>query len=200
MKKLAIALALAGGATIAPQAEAAVQLNGSCLTDNVISVGSGSTIDSCIGWYTGNALSGSPADNLTINAALTALGYSGPTIDYSSLPPGNILAGLGGSSIIDFGQVLNGIVYIGIHFGGSAPGDEGNNTGFYKIDASDLETIQINPTYAIGSSNAVLLSSTPTVAVPEPATWALMLLGFAAIGFAMRRNTKQTVAVRYNFA
>jgi len=27
--------------------------------------------------------------------------------------------------------------------------------------------------------------------VPEPATWAMMLLGFGAIGFAMRRRRKQ---------
>ena len=30
-----------------------------------------------------------------------------------------------------------------------------------------------------------------TGAVPEPATWALMLLGFGAVGFAMRRQRKQ---------
>jgi hypothetical protein len=35
-------------------------------------------------------------------------------------------------------------------------------------------------------------------AVPEPATWALMLLGFAGIGLAMRRR-KQHMAVKYNF-
>jgi hypothetical protein len=29
-----------------------------------------------------------------------------------------------------------------------------------------------------------------SASVPEPATWAMMLLGFGAIGFAMRRNRK----------
>lgn len=42
----------------------------------------------------------------------------------------------------------------------------------------------------------------PTAAIPEPTTWALMLLGFAAIGFSMRRNKAATgeTRVRYNFA
>lgn len=34
-------------------------------------------------------------------------------------------------------------------------------------------------------------------AVPEPATWAMMLLGFGAIGFGMRRRRSDTVRVRF---
>lgn len=34
-------------------------------------------------------------------------------------------------------------------------------------------------------------------AVPEPATWMMMLLGMAGIGFAMRRKTNTTLRVRY---
>ena len=34
-------------------------------------------------------------------------------------------------------------------------------------------------------------------AVPEPATWMMMLLGMAGIGFTMRRKEKQTLRVRY---
>jgi hypothetical protein len=170
-------------------------LNGSCT--GVISVASPSTVDSCIGWYTGNVLN--TPGNASINDALTQLGYSGPAIVFANLPAANILAGLGGSSTIDFGQVLNGTVFVGLHFGGSAPGDAGNNTAFFKIDASNLDTIQINPVDAIGSSNAVLLTVIPA-GVPEPATWALMLLGFGGIGFAMRRQKQQSVAVRYDFA
>jgi hypothetical protein len=35
-------------------------------------------------------------------------------------------------------------------------------------------------------------------AVPEPATWAMMILGFSAIGFSMRRKQRQSI--RYSFA
>ncbi|RIK47675.1 MAG: hypothetical protein DCC57_14050, partial [Chloroflexi bacterium] len=34
--------------------------------------------------------------------------------------------------------------------------------------------------------------------VPEPATWAMMILGFGVIGAAIRRQRRQTV--RYSFA
>jgi hypothetical protein len=40
----------------------------------------------------------------------------------------------------------------------------------------------------IGFDNITLGSATPTGSVPEPATWAMMLLGFAGIGLAMRRR------------
>jgi len=43
------------------------------------------------------------------------------------------------------------------------------------------------------------LSFTPA-AVPEPSTWAMMLLGFGAIGFAMRRKTGATGERRLNLA
>ena len=34
-------------------------------------------------------------------------------------------------------------------------------------------------------------------AVPEPSTWALMLLGFAAVGFTMRRSKETSVRVKF---
>ena len=33
--------------------------------------------------------------------------------------------------------------------------------------------------------------------VPEPATWAMMLMGFGAMGFAIRRRRDATVRVRF---
>lgn len=43
-------------------------------------------------------------------------------------------------------------------------------------------------------ANTVTVSRV-TAAVPEPSTWALMILGFGAVGYAMRR--RQKVAVRF---
>lgn len=41
------------------------------------------------------------------------------------------------------------------------------------------------------------LTFTPAAAVPEPATWAMMLAGFGAIGFGMRRKRKPAPKVRF---
>ena len=42
-----------------------------------------------------------------------------------------------------------------------------------------------------------ILSFSQVAAIPEPATWMMMLLGFAGIGFTMRRKNKSTLQVRY---
>jgi hypothetical protein len=42
-------------------------------------------------------------------------------------------------------------------------------------------------------------SATTTASVPEPATWAMMFLGFGAIGWAMRRQRQRQLKVRFAF-
>lgn len=45
-----------------------------------------------------------------------------------------------------------------------------------------------------GVNEGVLLDAVSVAPVPEPATWAMMLLGFGGIGFAMRRKGRQGLA------
>jgi hypothetical protein len=52
-------------------------------------------------------------------------------------------------------------------------------------DASDLTYLRL-----ISSSNSFEIDNLLVRSVPEPATWALMLLGFAGIGVALRRARK----------
>lgn len=49
---------------------------------------------------------------------------------------------------------------------------------------------QDNPSYLALDNVSLAVAG----AVPEPATWAMMLLGFGAIGFAMRRRQSQALA------
>ena len=68
------------------------------------------------------------------------------------------------------------------------------NGSFVADDASAT----LNFTNLTGSSNAGILLDAVSVqaAVPEPATWALLILGFAAIGGAMRSGRrKEALAV-----
>jgi hypothetical protein len=61
-------------------------------------------------------------------------------------------------------------------------------------------SIQFNNTGASAFSSALTLSVPPVgmTAVPEPATWAMMISGLGLIGYAMRRRPKVTTRVSFN--
>lgn len=72
---------------------------------------------------------------------------------------------------------------------------DGNGLGFSTAVGSAVNLFVTNDTRyrlnAGGLSTGFVTASSSAVAaaVPEPATWALMLLGFGAIGVSMRRRT-----------
>ena len=78
----------------------------------------------------------------------------------------------------------------GTNFSYSGPGFvQGSNTLVFNI---------LNGPGKSGNPVALQADLDVTSAVPEPGTWMLMLLGFAAIGFAMRSRAK--TQVRFQFA
>jgi len=54
--------------------------------------------------------------------------------------------------------------------------------------------IEVTPNY-IASNKEALSGTILTSAVPEPAAWALMLIGFGDLGVALRRRVAKTAAV-----
>jgi len=150
----------------------------------------------CAGFFAGNLLNGSPTNVADQILALQGLGidttgFSWPALDV----PATHIADNGGSTTIDFAGMFVGPTVIGIHFGGGAfgGGQGAQATGFFVFDAgAGLDTITIN----LSSSSGVVLYGTdgdgfvpPTGGgVPEPATWAMMLIGFAGLGSALRRR------------
>ncbi|WP_068875527.1 MULTISPECIES: PEPxxWA-CTERM sorting domain-containing protein [unclassified Phenylobacterium] len=89
---------------------------------------------------------------------------------------------------IDFGQTLYGITLVGFHVGGAngAGGIGYSGTAFFKFDAgAGMDSFTFNMP---GLSNAALYST--GVAVPEPATWAMMIMGFGAAGALLRRRRR----------
>lgn len=62
----------------------------------------------------------------------------------------------------------------------------GNTVAFFNQSSNGIYRVN---TFSPGSSSFVNATSTP--AVPEPASWAMMLIGFGAIGFAVRYRPQQ---------
>lgn len=107
----------------------------------------------------------------------------------------------GGDQILHYSYTGSEVAtYIGLFQGGSAVGCTAhvncfNNTYLLFYDASgitsgtfDLTTLFNNP----GISHVDLFDHGG--ALPEPASWALMLLGFGGIGLAARRRRKPSLA------
>ena len=74
-----------------------------------------------------------------------------------------------------------------------------------EITALDLAAFDaIGYNIAVGARGSNYLVNTAqiyrqfaTAPVPEPATWAMLLLGFGGVGFAMRRNRKVTARIHF---
>ncbi|MXO85236.1 PEPxxWA-CTERM sorting domain-containing protein [Altererythrobacter aurantiacus] len=68
------------------------------------------------------------------------------------------------------------------------------------IFSGNVNTLTVDYTANTNASYGGNLTFTPlAAAVPEPATWLMMILGFAAIGFSMRRRKDSAVRVNYAF-
>jgi hypothetical protein len=135
----------------------------------------------CAGFVDGNVLNDSAAAEAQTTALLAELGfvYNGDADGIEAQSP------LNGATIVNFATTLIGQTIVGIHFGNGA-GGPGNATAFYLFDAgAGLTSLTLN--YAASSN--IILYQTGT-AVPEPGTWAMMLLGFGIAGFAIRRRRK----------
>ncbi|MES2327197.1 MAG: PEPxxWA-CTERM sorting domain-containing protein [Pseudomonadota bacterium] len=138
----------------------------------------------CAGAYVGNLLNNDSIGD--INLALDALvgGNYTPDVLWSALDPTKAMVSGSGddpTGTITFQQALSGNVILGVHFGDAGTG-LGDRTIFYLLNlAPGTTSLALNTQ---GFSDAVFIAD----AVPEPETWAMMLLGFGAIGFAIRRG------------
>jgi hypothetical protein len=75
-------------------------------------------------------------------------------------------------------------------------------SGFYETSfvynsfGSPAKDVVIDRIYAIATKapSTVVIPATPTAAIPEPATWGLMIAGFVMVGASMRRRNAKVVA------
>jgi hypothetical protein len=145
---------------------------------------------------TGNANNGSPAGTAAeLNQMLDDLGTLAGTdfgdADWTIVGGTKTFFTISGGDILNFAQTLFGDQIISIHFGAASTGSgTGGETIMYLFNfgAAGADFVDLNQQ---GFSNAVLITppgSPPPV--PEPATWAMMLIGFGAVGYTMRRRRK----------
>lgn len=137
----------------------------------------------CAGAYAGNLNSESREADL--NAALDALMGGYPDIEFGDVEDTKLFFEADGQ-ILEFDEELFGLQIFSIHFGDAGSGI-GDHTILYLFDfgMTGASSVDLNQN---GWSNTVLV--TPPGVVPEPATWAMMLMGFGAAGYAIRRRRR----------
>ena len=151
----------------------------------------------------GNLVTGS-ASGVTAAPAFSAT----PTFDtaqYLSVPGGGTatltfapsrevsvyVGSLDDYNTLSFGG-LGGVTYTGSQLGAISGASDGNQTaantnGRFIFDFAAPVT---SATFS-SSTNAFEIASVAGMAVPEPATWALMLVGFGAAGATLRGSRRQ---------
>ena len=140
-----------------------------------------------------NVFSNSTADvTAQQNAIDLLLGAGAYTVNYTALVgAGDVVSGGDLTALNALLAGAGGQVLLGIHWGNvpdpAGATAYGNVSGFYLWNNATAGSIHLTSTG--GYSDAVLYKA--TAAVPEPATWAMMLLGFAGIGATMRRRRRR---------
>ena len=166
MKKLILS-ALGGVAAIAMAPAANAQATGQTLT-----------ITGASGTF-GNATVGAGVFSNTFNF-VTPDGFNLAAATISSTQAGDNLA-----TNLDFSSVtLNGVSFNTVLTGVS----EFRNLLNQNIVPGANNVLIVNGTSGADASFSGTLSFAAISAVPEPATWAFMLIGFGAVGYSMRKR------------
>ena len=128
----------------------------------------------------------------TSDATFMSRGFNAQTITgitgtYNGSNITSLIAGLFGSNNLYYISGPSFVDGSGLGFG-TAAGTSVNL--FYQDSAPSYRVNTLNP---FGSTFVTASSSRVAAAVPEPATWAMMLVGFAGMGLALRRRSRFNV-------
>ena len=189
MRALLALAATVSAFAIAPAAQAATFLPGS---PNFLVFGDGTTGTDPVSAVIGNGgLNGTGSDDFLFQI--------GPeTGEFIGLGSGSVITSftLAASNGLQFNSVIfnNGIEDFIVEI----TGREARRNSI-PIFSGNLNRLTVNYTANTNASYGGNLTFTPQSAVPEPATWMMMIFGFAAVGFAMRKRKAPEARVRYAF-
>lgn len=165
----------------------------------------------CVGYYDGNLLTGAAGSSTTsteqtyINQLLSGPATTSNSTGYNppyTIATNTVLAALGTLSgtagqpyTYNFSPLLmTGFTVLGAHFGNFPDTTSPNVTAFWLVNVGRVPTSSITISNGQGISNAQIFG-TSTPAVPEPTTWAMMLIGFTGMGLAFRRKPASSNAL-----
>jgi hypothetical protein len=140
--------------------------------------------------FAGTSFSGAAGPTLNLGSmALQSLLSDNPASNNFSLNVTFTDPGAGGTS---FNATLNGLIFL---FLGNVQIDFGAaqtisyNGGSFKLLVDDINLNLFNQSGQITGH----ISDSVVTAVPEPSTWAMMILGFAGVGFMAYRRRNQSL-------
>lgn len=143
------------------------------------------------------ARTGAGTQNSDSVETITGANFAGYSVDalFSDADldgPGIFTASNNPGAVATARRNLDGGV-VGISFDPSNPvaGTETSATYIFRTNATEFAEGTFG---VIDGSSFQGAAYQPTGAVPEPATWAMFILGFGAAGTAMRRGRKRTLA------
>lgn len=189
MRALLTLVATASAFALAPAAHAATFVPGS---SNFLVFGDGTTGTDPVSAVIGNGgLNGSGSDEFVFQI--------GPvTGDFIGLGSGSVTSSfsLEATNGLEFSSVIfnNGVSNFNLLVSSLlARGSD------IPIFSGNVNRLTVNYNASGNASYGGNLTFTPQAAVPEPATWMMMIFGFAAVGFAMRKRKAPEARVRYAF-
>ena len=193
MKRILSALAVASAFTIAPAANAGVLVTPTSQPAGTAFLVSGDPFDGQVSAFFGRT---------GIAATLEDTDIFAFRIGQNGLGTGDITStsvSLDSIGDLDLLEVIfnNGVSNFVVNLAGGTDADEGGSLSNIPIFTDALNTLSIRyRSYGNGKYSGTL-DFVPNAAVPEPATWAMLILGFALVGFSMRRRSKENVRVSF---
>jgi len=188
MRKIMLALAGATALTAASAANAAVTIGTNGATNGTAA--STITNPTLLEFDTTNASAGSYSSFFQFNNDIYTAGVFSATA--STVP-------IAGTTVSLLQLFTGGSVVGGVYSGGTlVPGGSASGSSNSLTLSANL-TPGTNYTFVysgnlVNSGNISGNAALGMAAVPEPATWGLMLLGFGGIGMAMRRRRRPALA------